>query len=128
VGSLSGRLGAAQFSIAIAQTFTLENWRTALNISESGHASGKLLLLPGIPTPPAKPSGGGEVQAGVHVQVEASVRVDVRPEQGTESATVFRGEPLGPLAVAQDSLEELGVDVDDVAAVSRLSATGKWRS
>jgi hypothetical protein len=31
-----------KFSIAIAQTFTLENWRTALNISESG--SGFLAL------------------------------------------------------------------------------------
>lgn len=35
------------FTIPIAQTFALEDWRTAMEISESGHARGKLLLTPG---------------------------------------------------------------------------------
>jgi len=35
-----------RFSIPIARTFTFEDWREALEISLSGHARGKLLLLP----------------------------------------------------------------------------------
>ena len=45
-----------EVSIAVAQTFTPGNGRTALNISEGGHARGKLLLLPAVPTPPASRS------------------------------------------------------------------------
>ena len=41
------RLAAqGRFSIPIARTFRLENWREALEISLSGRARGKLLLLP----------------------------------------------------------------------------------
>jgi NADPH:quinone reductase-like Zn-dependent oxidoreductase len=35
-----------QFTIPVARTFPLEDWRTALGISQSGHARGKLVLLP----------------------------------------------------------------------------------
>jgi NADPH:quinone reductase-like Zn-dependent oxidoreductase len=42
------RLAAGgKFSVPIARTFPLEDWRTALAISLNGHARGKLLLLPG---------------------------------------------------------------------------------
>jgi len=34
-----------QFTIPVARTFPLEDWRTALGISQSGHAHGKLVLL-----------------------------------------------------------------------------------
>ncbi len=37
---------AGRFAIPIAQTLSLEEWETALKISEGGHAHGKLLLLP----------------------------------------------------------------------------------
>lgn len=36
-----------RFSIPIAGTFALEDWKTAFEISQGGHARGKLLLLPG---------------------------------------------------------------------------------
>ncbi len=35
-----------KFTVPIAGTFPLEDWRTALEISLSGQAHGKLLLLP----------------------------------------------------------------------------------
>lgn len=35
-----------KFTIPVAQTFALDEWRTALDISQSGHARGKLILLP----------------------------------------------------------------------------------
>lgn len=35
-----------QFMIPIARTFALEDWQTALDISQSGHERGKLVLLP----------------------------------------------------------------------------------
>src|SRR3546814_13411461 len=42
-----GRLAAeGRFSIPVAQTFDLENWREALDISLSGRARGKPVLLP----------------------------------------------------------------------------------
>lgn len=42
------RLAAdGRFGVPIAATFPLEDWRTALEISQGGHARGKLLLLPG---------------------------------------------------------------------------------
>ncbi|ACU69283.1 Alcohol dehydrogenase GroES domain protein [Catenulispora acidiphila DSM 44928] len=36
-----------KFTVPVAGTFPLDQWRTALDISQSGHARGKLLLLPG---------------------------------------------------------------------------------
>jgi NADPH:quinone reductase-like Zn-dependent oxidoreductase len=41
------RLAAdGRFTVPIARTFPLEDWREALEISLTGHARGKLLLLP----------------------------------------------------------------------------------
>ncbi|MEY9926828.1 NADPH:quinone reductase-like Zn-dependent oxidoreductase [Catenulispora sp. GP43] len=37
-----------KFTVPVAGTFPLDRWRAALEISESGHARGKLLLLPGL--------------------------------------------------------------------------------
>ncbi len=43
-----GRLAAeGRFSIPVAQTFALEDWRKALDISLAGRARGKLVLMPG---------------------------------------------------------------------------------
>jgi NADPH:quinone reductase-like Zn-dependent oxidoreductase len=36
-----------KFTVPIARAFSLDEWRTALQISLTGHARGKLLLLPG---------------------------------------------------------------------------------
>ena len=48
--SPSSRKLAAEgkFTVPAAGTFALDRWRTALEISLSGHARGKLLLLPGL--------------------------------------------------------------------------------
>jgi len=35
-----------RFKVLVARTFSLENWREAVDVSLSGHAGGKLLLLP----------------------------------------------------------------------------------
>jgi len=40
---------AGKFTVPIARTFPLDDWRSALRISLSGRARGKLLLLPGHP-------------------------------------------------------------------------------
>ncbi|WP_194925575.1 NADP-dependent oxidoreductase [Catenulispora pinisilvae] len=37
---------AGRFTVPIAGTYPLEDWRTALDVSLTGHARGKLLLLP----------------------------------------------------------------------------------
>ena len=39
-----------RFTVPIARTFALEDWRQALDISQSGHAHGKLLVLPASKT------------------------------------------------------------------------------
>jgi NADPH:quinone reductase-like Zn-dependent oxidoreductase len=41
-----------KFTIPVARTFPLADWRTALEISETGHARGKLVLLPNASTAP----------------------------------------------------------------------------
>jgi NADPH:quinone reductase-like Zn-dependent oxidoreductase len=46
LGEFAQLAGDGQFTIPIARTFPLEDWRTALDISQSGHARGKLVLLP----------------------------------------------------------------------------------
>jgi len=46
-GEMAQAAAAGKFSIPIARTFPLEQWREAMEISLSGKASGKLLLLPG---------------------------------------------------------------------------------
>jgi hypothetical protein len=40
------RAADGTFTVPISGTFALEDWRTALAISASGQARGKLLLLP----------------------------------------------------------------------------------
>jgi NADPH:quinone reductase-like Zn-dependent oxidoreductase len=47
-----GQLAAdGRFTVPIAATFPLEEWKAALEISQTGHARGKLLLLPGAAGP-----------------------------------------------------------------------------
>lgn len=46
LGEFAQYAAEGRFAVPIARTFALENWRTALAISQSGHAGGKLLLLP----------------------------------------------------------------------------------
>ncbi len=49
----AGYAANGKFSIPVARTFPLDDWRTALEISESGRARGKLVLLPDASTAPA---------------------------------------------------------------------------
>ena len=51
-GEMAQAAAAGKFSIPIARTFPLEQWRKAMEISMSGKANGKLLLLPTLPSPP----------------------------------------------------------------------------
>ncbi|MGH3172046.1 MAG: NADP-dependent oxidoreductase [Trebonia sp.] len=46
LGEFAQLAADGQFTIPVARTFALEDWRTALEISQSGHAHGKLILLP----------------------------------------------------------------------------------
>jgi NADPH:quinone reductase-like Zn-dependent oxidoreductase len=46
-GEMAQAAAAGKFIIAIARTFPLEKWREAMEISMSGKASGKLLVVPG---------------------------------------------------------------------------------
>ncbi|WP_026924499.1 NADP-dependent oxidoreductase [Glycomyces arizonensis] len=43
-----------RFAVPVARTFPLDQWKAALEISQSGHARGKLLLLPGDSGPAAR--------------------------------------------------------------------------
>ena len=38
---------AGRFTVPVARTFGLQDWRTALEVSQSGQAHGKLIILPG---------------------------------------------------------------------------------
>jgi NADPH:quinone reductase-like Zn-dependent oxidoreductase len=49
LGEFAQRAADGQFTIPIAGTFALADWRTALEISQGGHAHGKLVLLPDGP-------------------------------------------------------------------------------
>jgi NADPH:quinone reductase-like Zn-dependent oxidoreductase len=51
-GEMAQAAAAGTFTIPIARTFPLEHWREAMEISLSGKASGKLLLLPAAPANP----------------------------------------------------------------------------
>ena len=42
----SQRAAEGGFGVPIARTFGLEQWRDALQLSQSGHPRGKLLLIP----------------------------------------------------------------------------------
>ena len=46
LGEFAQLAAEGQFTIPIARTFALDDWRPALDISQSGHARGKLVLLP----------------------------------------------------------------------------------
>ena len=45
LGDFARRAADGKFTVPVARTFALEDWRAALDISQSGHAHGKLLLL-----------------------------------------------------------------------------------
>jgi NADPH:quinone reductase-like Zn-dependent oxidoreductase len=47
LGEFARLAAEGRFTIPIARTFPLEAWRDALETSQSGHAHGKLVLLPG---------------------------------------------------------------------------------
>lgn len=49
-GEMAQAAAAGKFRIPIARTFPLEQWREAMEISMSGKASGKLLLIPTTPS------------------------------------------------------------------------------
>jgi NADPH:quinone reductase-like Zn-dependent oxidoreductase len=55
LGEMARAAAAGKFSIPIARTFPLEQWREAMEISMSGKASGKLLLRPTTPSTPGSP-------------------------------------------------------------------------
>jgi len=46
LGEYAQRAADGRFTVPVARTFPLDHWRTALEISQSGHARGKLVLLP----------------------------------------------------------------------------------
>lgn len=46
LGEFAQRAADGQFTIPVGRTFALEDWRAALDISQSGQARGKLVLLP----------------------------------------------------------------------------------
>jgi NADPH:quinone reductase-like Zn-dependent oxidoreductase len=48
-GEMAEAAVAGKFTIPIARTFPLEQWREAMQISVAGKASGKLLLIPALP-------------------------------------------------------------------------------
>jgi hypothetical protein len=54
-GEMAQAAAAGKFSIPIARTFPLEQWREAMEISMSGKAGGKLLLVPTTPSTPRFP-------------------------------------------------------------------------
>ena len=45
LGDFAALAAQGRFTVPVARTFALEEWRTALEISQSGHARGKLVLL-----------------------------------------------------------------------------------
>ena len=50
LGDFAKLAGEGRFSVPVARTFVLEDWREALDISLGGHAHGKLILLPASAT------------------------------------------------------------------------------
>jgi NADPH:quinone reductase-like Zn-dependent oxidoreductase len=49
LGEYAQLASAGRFSVPVARTFPLEDWRTAAELSQSRRAGGKLLLQPGHP-------------------------------------------------------------------------------
>ncbi len=54
---------------------------------------------------------GGNVEIGVHVELEAAVEVDVGLEQGGQAAPLGVNEAVPPGRIAQHDLNHDGVDV-----------------
>jgi NADPH:quinone reductase-like Zn-dependent oxidoreductase len=50
LGEYAQRAAEGRFTIPVAATFPLDQWRAALELSTSGHPRGKLILLPGAQT------------------------------------------------------------------------------
>jgi NADPH:quinone reductase-like Zn-dependent oxidoreductase len=50
LGEYAQRAADGAFTIPVAETFPLDQWRAALELSTSGHPKGKLVLLPADPT------------------------------------------------------------------------------
>jgi NADPH:quinone reductase-like Zn-dependent oxidoreductase len=46
LGKVARRAADGRFTVPVARTFPLDDWRAALDVSQSGHARGKLVLLP----------------------------------------------------------------------------------
>jgi NADPH:quinone reductase-like Zn-dependent oxidoreductase len=46
LGDFAKLVAEGRFTVPVARTFALEDWREALDLSLSGHAHGKLVLLP----------------------------------------------------------------------------------
>ncbi len=46
LGEFARLAAEGRFTVPVARTFPLEGWRQAMDVSQSGHARGKLLLLP----------------------------------------------------------------------------------
>ncbi|MGH3640037.1 MAG: zinc-binding dehydrogenase [Mycobacterium sp.] len=50
LGDYAQLASEGRFSVPVARTFPLEDWRTATELSQSGHAGGKLVLVIGDTT------------------------------------------------------------------------------
>ena len=46
LGHFAQLAAEGRFTVPVARTFAMDDWRTALELSQSGHARGKLLILP----------------------------------------------------------------------------------
>ena len=46
LGDFAKLAAEGRFTVPVARTFSLEEWREALDLSLGGHAHGKLVLLP----------------------------------------------------------------------------------
>jgi NADPH:quinone reductase-like Zn-dependent oxidoreductase len=51
LGDFAKRAAEGRFKVPVARTFRLDDWREALDVSQSGHAHGKLVLLPAATAP-----------------------------------------------------------------------------
>jgi hypothetical protein len=46
LGDFAKLAAEGRFKVPVSRTFRLDDWREALDVSQSGHAHGKLVLLP----------------------------------------------------------------------------------
>ncbi|MFI7610909.1 alpha/beta fold hydrolase [Nonomuraea terrae] len=66
--------------------------------------------------PVFSPSGDSQLQVPVHVELEASVQVQMRPEQGGQSPPIGRAQLLLPGGIKQHHLDQVRVEVGDGTA------------